>query len=102
MKRSAEATVNSWNFLRKKFVDIVDTEKKVRHARLAEELEKTIVSPTVQGRLAQDNLLEVCYTPIIQSGKDCKLKFSAENTDKSIHYGSIVSTLGVRYMVRIV
>lgn len=27
MKRSAEATVNSWNYLRKKFVDIVDTEK---------------------------------------------------------------------------
>jgi nucleosome binding factor SPN SPT16 subunit len=27
MKRSAEATVNAWNFLRKKFVDIVDTEK---------------------------------------------------------------------------
>jgi nucleosome binding factor SPN SPT16 subunit len=66
---------------------------------LAEELEKTIVGTTVQGRLAQDNLLEVCYTPIIQSGKDCKLKFSAENTDKMIHYGSIVSTLGVRYMV---
>jgi nucleosome binding factor SPN SPT16 subunit len=27
MKRSAEASVNSWNYLRKKFVDIVDTEK---------------------------------------------------------------------------
>lgn len=27
MKQSAEATVNSWNYLRKKFVDIVDTEK---------------------------------------------------------------------------
>ncbi|KAI6182216.1 FACT complex subunit [Aphelenchoides bicaudatus] len=98
MKKSAEATVTAWNFLRKKIIEIVDKEKKIRHSRVAEELEKSMVSTTVQGRLAQDNLLEVCYTPIIQSGKDCKLKFSVENTDKHVHYGSIVSTLGARYL----
>lgn len=68
---------------------------------MAEELEKAMVGINVQGRLSQDNALEICYTPIIQSGQDCKLKFSAENTEKFIHYGSIVSTLGVRFMVKI-
>ena len=113
MRRSAEASVNAWNNLRKKLVDIVDTEKvaelfkavvncrfslqKVRHNRLAEDLEKTMVTTAVQGRIAQDNALESCYSPILQSGPDCTLKFSTENSDSFLHFGSISGSMGVRY-----
>jgi hypothetical protein len=31
MKQSAHATVNAWNFLRRKIVDIVDAEKVLNH-----------------------------------------------------------------------
>ncbi|KAI6232490.1 FACT complex subunit [Aphelenchoides besseyi] len=98
MKRSAEASVTAWNYLRKKLVDIVDTEKKIRHKRLADELDKVIATTNVQGRLAHDQSLEACYTPIIQSGQECTLKFTADNSEKFIHYGSIIGSLGLRYL----
>ena len=82
----------------------------------------------VQGLLANNNALEVCYDPIIQSGEQCTLKFNTErylfcsliqfisyncithklqgfyivifSNEKILHYGSIVSTIGIRYLVR--
>lgn len=96
VKRSWRSlTLKKWVHLRNFNIPI----QKVRHSRLADDLEKASISVSVQGRLSQDDSLESCYLPIIQSGRDCKLKFSAENTDKFVHYGSIVSTVGVRYFV---
>nr|CAD2182432.1 unnamed protein product [Meloidogyne enterolobii] len=97
LKHSAHATVNAWNYLRRKIVDIVDTEKRIKQSRLAEDLEKSMVNVQVQGELAKKNILEVCYCPIIQSGENCALKFSAQSPDKLLHFGSIASTLGARY-----
>jgi len=76
----------------------VDTDKKIRHARLAEDMEKEMLKVQVQANLAQETALEICYSPIIQSGEQCSLKFSAESTDKLLHYGSIVSMIGIRYL----
>lgn len=52
--------------------------QKVRHNRLSEDFEKDMISTQVQGNLASNNALEVCYTPIIQSGSSTALKLSAE------------------------
>ncbi|CAD5219494.1 unnamed protein product [Bursaphelenchus okinawaensis] len=99
MRRSAEATAAAMNYVKKKLVTIVDTEKKVKHSRLAGEMEKNIVSKELQGRLAQnEGNLETCYTPILQSGLKCSLKFSSENNDHNVSYGSVPCCLGMRYM----
>uniref|UniRef100_A0A1I7SA86 FACT complex subunit n=1 Tax=Bursaphelenchus xylophilus TaxID=6326 RepID=A0A1I7SA86_BURXY len=99
MRRSAEATANAMNVLKKKIVNIVDTEKKVKHSRLADEMERLIVSKEVQGKLAQnEGSLEAGFTPIIQSGSKCALKFSANNSDSNISYGSVPCCLGMRFM----
>ncbi|KAI3413953.1 hypothetical protein GPALN_011424 [Globodera pallida] len=98
MKKSAQASVQAWNYLRRKIVDIVDTDKRVKQSKLAEEMEKAMISVPVQGELAKTNALEICYSPIVQSGENCQLKFSTASPEKLLQYGSIVSTMGVRYM----
>uniref|UniRef100_F1KW31 FACT complex subunit n=2 Tax=Ascaris suum TaxID=6253 RepID=F1KW31_ASCSU len=96
-KKAAAASVNTWSFLRKKIVDIIDQSKKVKHSRLAEDVEKAMTTVQVQQRLADNGNVESCYTPIIQSGGNFSLKLSAESNDKLIHYGTIVYSLGARY-----
>lgn len=96
-RKAALATVNTWSFLRKKIVDIIDQSKKVKHSRLAEDVEKAMVTVQVQGRLADNGNVEACYTPIIQSGGNFVLKLSAESNDKLMHYGTIIYSLGTRY-----
>jgi len=59
-----------------------------------------MVSVQLQGALSQNGALETCYSPIIQSGDSCTLKFSAESNDKLLHFGSVVSSLGGRFLVQ--
>jgi nucleosome binding factor SPN SPT16 subunit len=91
MKRSAHGTVNAWNYLRRKIVDIVDMEKvfplikvkfiqhiqqRIKQSALSDDVDKAMVSVEVQGDLAKVNSLETCYGTIVQSGENCQLKFS--------------------------
>jgi nucleosome binding factor SPN SPT16 subunit len=43
------------------------------------------------------DLVESCYTPIIQSGGVYDLKPSAVSNDDLLHFGTIVCSLGARY-----
>jgi nucleosome binding factor SPN SPT16 subunit len=54
-----------------------------------------MLKASVQGQLTA-NQLDVCYTPIVQSGDQCALKLSAESPAKPIHFGAIISMMGVR------
>uniref|UniRef100_A0A914VZ60 FACT complex subunit n=1 Tax=Plectus sambesii TaxID=2011161 RepID=A0A914VZ60_9BILA len=97
IKQAAKITCDVWNAsLRTKIIDIIDQEKKVKHERLAEETEKAMQDVRVIGNVRKDNV-EPCYTPIIQSGGNYSLKLSAESDSKNMHFGSVVSSLGVRY-----
>lgn len=60
-----------------------------------------ITTAGVQGRLKESGVLETCYTPIIQSGEKCALKFSAQSNDKNIIQYAISGCLGMRYMVSV-
>ena len=42
-------------------------------------------------------MVDMAYTPIIQSGGDFDLRPSAQSTGKAIHAGPIICSLGVRY-----
>ncbi|KAK0427999.1 hypothetical protein QR680_010535 [Steinernema hermaphroditum] len=92
-KMSAMASVAAWNNFRREIVAIIDQEKKIKHSRLAENLDNVIKKYNVNG----SDLVDSCYTPIIQSGGHYSLKVSAESDDKLLHYGSIVTCLGARY-----
>ena len=97
MKRSAHGTVNAWNYLRRKIVDIVDMEKRIKQSALSDDVDKAMVSVEVQGDLAKVNSLETCYGTIVQSGENCQLKFSVYSPEKLLQFGSICSMLGIRY-----
>jgi nucleosome binding factor SPN SPT16 subunit len=43
------------------------------------------------------DLVESCYTPIIQSGGVYDLKPSAVSNDDQLHFGTIICSLGARY-----
>ncbi|KAK6730106.1 hypothetical protein RB195_006893 [Necator americanus] len=95
-RSSAMATVNAWSYARKKFIEAIDQEKKVKHSRLANEIDSEIGSLKVQGQLAKNKTIETCYNPIIMSGGSYSLKWSTESSDKLLHFGVIVTSLGAR------
>ena len=39
----------------------------------------------------------MCYPPIVQSGGEYDLKPSASSTGSTLHFGTIVCSVGVRY-----
>ena len=41
--------------------------------------------------------VEICYSPIIQSGGNYQLRFSTVSDDERLHFGTIICCLGVRY-----
>ena len=41
--------------------------------------------------------VEICYSPIIQSGGNYQLRFSTVSNDERLHFGTIICCLGVRY-----
>ncbi|KAH7727557.1 FACT complex subunit SPT16 [Aphelenchoides avenae] len=95
-RNAAQASVNAWNaLLKKKIVDIVDQDKKIKHNRLADELEEQMTNVKVQGPLAGAGL-EACYSPIVQSGDNCSLKLSAPSPERMIHFSAIIGMIGIR------
>lgn len=82
----------------KELTVIIDKEKKVSHSKLSDKLNDAISKDA--GRFLEgisSNLVDTCYMPIIQSGGTYSLRFAAQSNDDNIHYGSIVSSLGIRY-----
>lgn len=96
MKNSANATVNTWAYVRKKYVEIIDSEKKTKHSRITEDIEKVIGTAQVQGGLSKKNI-DTCYSPIVMSGGSYSFKWSNQSSDKFVHFGAIVTSLGARY-----
>ena len=41
--------------------------------------------------------VEICYSPIIQSGGKYQLRFSTVSNEERLHFGTIICCLGVRY-----
>ena len=80
-----------------KLEDAVDAEKKVSHEALAQGAEDAFGDPIKLGVKLNAELLEPCYTPIIQSGGEFDLKPSASSTEKNLYYGTITASLGARY-----
>lgn len=77
-RKACGVTVDVYTkYLREEITEIVDADKKVRHSKLVEGIEKaTNDRKYVKG--VDPNQVDICYTPIIQSGGNYSLKFSAQ------------------------
>jgi nucleosome binding factor SPN SPT16 subunit len=93
------------NYFSDEMVRVVDEELKVSHSKLAEKVENRIDEDKFLAQLKKKlgseldlNLLDWCYTPIVQSGGKYDLRPSAQSNDDNLHGGVVVASLGVRYM----
>lgn len=97
IKKACNATVDVFSkFLKEQIMDIIDRDKKVKHAKLAEGVEHAMTDKKFVGGYDPQQI-EPCYPPIIQSGGNYSLKFSVSSDKNPLHFGSIVCCMGVRY-----
>lgn len=97
IKKACLVTVDVFNkYLKDHIMEIIDADKKVKHAKLAEGVEQALTDKKyVSG--VDTSQLDMCYPAIIQSGGNYSLKFSAVSDKNHLHFGAIVCSLGVRY-----
>ena len=75
---------------------IIDKDKKVKHSKLMEELESMTEDKEKCAGFDVDNI-ETAYPPIIQSGGNFALKYSAQSDDSTLHFGTILTMFGIKY-----
>lgn len=97
MKKACLVTVDVFTkYLKDQIMEIIDSEKKVKHTKLAEGVESAIQDKKyVTG--VDVNQIFMCYPAIIQSGGNYNLKFSAVSDKNTLHFGAIICSLGARY-----
>uniref|UniRef100_A0A7M5XAC7 FACT complex subunit n=2 Tax=Clytia hemisphaerica TaxID=252671 RepID=A0A7M5XAC7_9CNID len=98
IKKAAHVTSVLFDkFFKQQVVKIVDEEKSVKHSKLADQIEQALDSKKYLGQGMDPDQVEMCYSPIIQSGGKFNLKFSAVSSDEKLNFGVITCSLGVRY-----
>lgn len=97
MKKACLVTVDVFTkYLKDTIMDVVDSDKKVKHAKLAEGVESALTDKKyVTG--VDVSQIDTCYPAIIQSGGNYALKFSALSDKNYLHFGAILCSLGARY-----
>ncbi|EDW79049.1 uncharacterized protein Dwil_GK10599, isoform A [Drosophila willistoni] len=83
-------------YLKDEIMDIIDSDRKVKHTKLSDGCESAIGDKKYTSGL-DPQLLDMAYPPIIQSGGAYSLKFSAASDKNTLHFGVIVCSLGARY-----
>ncbi|RWS01709.1 FACT complex subunit spt16-like protein [Dinothrombium tinctorium] len=97
MKKAAQASVDVYaKYLREEITEIIDSDKKVKHAKLAEGVEKAATDKKFVKNVDVSQI-DMCYSAIIQSGGNYNLKFSAASDKNNLHFGAITCSLGIRY-----
>ncbi|KAK9503561.1 hypothetical protein O3M35_010094 [Rhynocoris fuscipes] len=97
IKKASQVSVDIFNkYLKDQIMDIIDSDKKVKHSKLVEGVEGTLSDKKYVNNVDPSNL-DMCYPPIIQSGGNYNLKFSAVSDKNTLHFGAIVCSLGARY-----
>jgi len=98
IRRACDITVDVFSkYLKDQVMEIIDADKKVRHAKLAEEVEKALTNKKYIPGSVDATHIESCYPAIIQSGGHYSLKFSVVSDKNVLHFGAIICSLGARY-----
>lgn len=79
-------------YLVQRIESVVDEEKKITHEQLASDTEDAFGDPLKLGVKLSPDLLESCYTPIIQSGGTFNLKPTAASNGDTLYYGAFNSS----------
>ncbi|KAK4879994.1 hypothetical protein RN001_008140 [Aquatica leii] len=97
IKKACMVTVDVFNkFLKDQIMEIIDSDRKVKHSKLAEGVESAISDKKyVTG--VDVTQVDMCYPAIIQSGGNYNLKFSVVSDKNTLHFGAIICSLGIRY-----
>ncbi|XP_071446313.1 FACT complex subunit spt16 isoform X2 [Hetaerina americana] len=97
VKKACLVSVDVFNkYLKDQIMEIIDSDKKVKHSKLAEGVESAITDKKyVTG--VDTTQVDMCYPPIVQSGGNYNLKFSVVSDKNILHFGAIVCSLGARY-----
>ncbi|KAL7754343.1 FACT complex subunit spt16 [Sorochytrium milnesiophthora] len=93
------------NYFMDEMSALIDDEKTITHEQFTNKLENLIAEDALQGTAqklrfppnADLSLVEYCYQPIVQSGGVYDLKPTALSNDDSLHAGTILCSLGIRY-----
>ena len=86
VKKAAQVTSDVFSkYLKEQIMDIIDNDKKVKHSKLAEGVEKAITDKKYGPNL-DTSKLESCYPVIVQSGGNYKLKFSVVSDKASFYH----------------
>lgn len=97
VRKASQVTVDIFSkYLKEQIMDIIDSDKKVKHSKLVEGIESSLTDKKYISNVDPSNV-DMCYPPIIQSGGNYNLKFSAVSDKNNLHFGAIVCSLGARY-----
>ncbi|ALC43184.1 dre4 [Drosophila busckii] len=97
IRKASLASMEVFNkYLKDEIMDIIDSDRKVKHTKLSDGCEAAIGEKKYTSGL-DPRLLDMAYPPIIQSGGAYSLKFSAAADKNNLHFGVIVCSLGARY-----
>jgi len=97
IKKACGVTVDVYaKYLREEITEIIDLDKKVKHSKLSEGVEKAINDKKFVKNV-DINQVDLCYSAIIQSGGNYNMKFSAISDNNNLHFGAITCALGARY-----
>ncbi|XP_025194919.1 FACT complex subunit spt16 [Melanaphis sacchari] len=98
IKKASLSSVDMFTkYLKEQIMEIIDADKKVKHSKLVEGLEGALTDKKYLPANVDPSQLEFCYPPIIQSGGNYSLKFSATSDKNNLHFGVIICSLGTRY-----
>jgi len=76
---------------------IIDEGKAVSHKHISDKAAGVIAEPSKLKVKLETEHVDICYEPIIQSGGIYDLRPSAQSTNKHLHFGTIVMSLGASY-----
>eukprot|EP00002_Diphylleia_rotans_P026097 TRINITY_DN5189_c0_g1_i1.p1 TRINITY_DN5189_c0_g1~~TRINITY_DN5189_c0_g1_i1.p1 ORF type:complete len:1024 (+),score=233.35 TRINITY_DN5189_c0_g1_i1:49-3120(+) len=96
-KASRFASAILSKYLVTRIEEIVDKAMKVKHSQLAEDTEKMLQKPAIQGLKVNHEFVDCAYFPIIQSGGNYNLKISTTSDDEVLQVGVILCSIGARY-----
>ncbi|XP_062500756.1 FACT complex subunit SPT16-like [Corticium candelabrum] len=98
IKRAAQLSSDIFGkYFKTQIMETVDEEKRVKHSRFAELIEKAATEEKKYTTGMDLEQVEMCYPPIVQSGGKFQLKFSVVSDDNKLHFGVIICSLGTRY-----
>jgi len=97
IKKACQVSVDIFSkYLKEQIMDIIDNDKKVKHAKLSEGVEKAVTDKKFVPNL-DTSQLDLCYPAIIQSGGNYKMKFTVASDKENVHFGAIMCSFGARY-----